>query len=165
MRKIYYKIFASLIIIASISGCKLDPPIYPAGSTSTGTSGKLVDNGSTITYTISGTTTTLKLAFFQVIAADPTTSPNGNTQILGGTTQSGGFSLSFSNNKAGTYNIDLLYINGLLGDSGKVTVTELNVTSADGMHGTIKGTFTTDLIDLNTNATTTGITGSFNITI
>jgi hypothetical protein len=100
---------------------------------------------------------------FQVMAADASTIPDGNTQILGGTTPAGGFSLSFRNNKPGTYDIDILSLNGMLGDNGKVTVTELNTT--DGFHGTIKGTFTTDLFNISTGDTITGVTGTFNITL
>jgi hypothetical protein len=156
MRKIYLAFFTSLLVIVGLTGCKLDAPIYPDGTT--------VSAG-TITYNISGTVTTLKLVGFQVIAASSAV-PKGSTQIIGGTAQAtAAFSLFFSGTTAGTYDIDILYINGLFGENGKVIVTELNVTSADGLHGTIKGTFTTDLSDLTTNQTTTGVTGTFNITI
>jgi hypothetical protein len=165
MRKLYSKVFTALLILACFSGCKLDPPIYPSGITPTGTVNTgttLSNNGSKINYTINGTTTTLTMTAFQVIAADPATVPNGNTQILGGTTPAGGFSLSFGNTQPGTYDIDILYLNGLLGENGKVTVTQLNTT--DGLHGTIKGSFFTDLINFTTNETTTGVTGTFDIT-
>jgi hypothetical protein len=166
MRKLYFKVFTSLLIIAGLTGCKLDPPIYPANSTTTqtGTPGEtLIKNGSTITYNVNGNITTLTMTAFQVMAADTSTIPDGNTQIMGGTTPEGGFSLSFSNNKAGTYDIDVLYLNSMLGDNGKVTVTQLNTT--DGFHGTIKGTFTTDLLNISTGETITGVTGTFDITL
>jgi hypothetical protein len=165
MRKLYFKVFTSLLIIAGLTGCKLDPPIYPAGSTTTetGTTGETLTKNGTITYNVKGIESTLTMTAFQVMAADASTIPDGNTQILGGTTPAGGFSLSFSNSKAGTYNIDILYLNGMLGDNGKVTVTQLNTT--DGFHGTIKGTFTTDLFNVSTGETITGVTGTFNITL
>jgi hypothetical protein len=165
MRKLYFKVFTALLILACFSGCKLDPPIYPSGITPTGTDDTgvtLTNNGSKITYTINGTTATLNMTAFQVIAADPSTVPNGNTQLSGGTTSAGGFSLSFSNTQPGTYDIDILYINGLIGANGKVTVTQLNTT--DGLHGTIKGIFTTDLVNFTTGEIIKDVTGTFDIT-
>lgn len=162
MRKIYYKICVLLLIVATLPGCKLDPPIYPS-VTSTA---DLTDNGSTITYTINGTTTTLKLVAFQVIAASSEI-PNGSTQIIGAATQgTSSFTLFFSGTTAGTYDIDILYLDtAWFGENGKVTATTLNVTSSDGLHGTIKGTFTTDIANILTNETITGVTGTFNITV
>jgi hypothetical protein len=32
MNKLYYKLFMALFLAVAISGCKLDPPIYPEGT-------------------------------------------------------------------------------------------------------------------------------------
>ena len=186
MLKIYPAFFLYVIIISLLAGCKLDKPIYPSntdttsvtvptGTTGTGTTGTgtgttgtgatptLIDNGSTITYTINGNTTVLSEVAFQVSQPDAITYPTGNTLLVGGTNSSGGFALSFSSIKTGNYGIDLLFLGNYTGSGGKVSVTTL--TTTDGYHGTIIGTFTTDLNDITTSAMVKGVTGTFNIKI
>jgi hypothetical protein len=75
MNKLYYKLFMILFIAVAISGCKLDPPIYPEGTVANpgaNGGGGIVSAGGTITYTMDGKTTTLKPAFFQVISSSST---------------------------------------------------------------------------------------------
>jgi hypothetical protein len=187
--------FFFAIIISLIAGCKLDKPIYPStndtttvkgtgttgtgtgttgtGTTGTGTTGTgtgstgntpaLVDNGSNITYTINGNTTVLNEVAFQVTQPDTTTHPFGSTLIVGGVDISGGFSLAFSGMKPGNYGIDLLFLGNYTGSGGKVSVTTL--TTTDGVHGTVIGTFTTNLTDITTSSIVSGVTGTFNIKI
>ena len=183
MMKSYLAFFLHIVIISSLAGCKLDTPIYPSntdttavtgttgtdttgtttGTGTTGTTSGLVDNGSTITYTINGNTTVLNYVAFQVVQPNALTYPSGNTQLIGGIDKSGGFSLTFSSNKTGNYSIDLLFLGNYTGSGGDISITTL--TTTDGSHGTIIGTFATTLTDITTKAIVKGVTGTFNIKI
>jgi len=163
MNKLYYKLFMVLFIAVAISGCKLDPPIYPEGTVANPGAGGGISTGSTITYTIDGKTTTLnKNVIFQVIAPGGAGGETGNTQIGGGTDISNLFTLSAKTVTAGNY--DAILAVGTMFGEGMVTFTELNTTGG-GLKGTVKGTFTgevTDIADVN-NPTSKTVTGSFDI--
>ncbi|MBK0377723.1 hypothetical protein [Mucilaginibacter segetis] len=133
-----------LFIAVSITGCKLDPPIYPEGAGS-----------GTVTYTINGTTTTKHNVSFVMTAASGTTTPA--SIYMGNDTD---FGLAFDGSSKGTFDIGILVIGDALG-TGTVTVTTYDLT--DSTHGTLKGTFTADLYDSTTNTTTSNVTGTFDI--
>ena len=166
MNKLYYKLFMVLFIAVAISGCKLDPPIYPEGTVATpgangGTNGGgVVSAGGTITYTMDGKTTTLKPAFFQVIPVAQLP-PDGSIQIAGGNDVQNMFSLGAKTTVAGTFDAEVIMVGSLAGE-GTVTFTEINVPG--GVKGTVKGTFTGKVSDLSGGGEK-DISGSFNITM
>jgi hypothetical protein len=163
MNKLYYKLFIFLFLAVAISGCKLDPPIYPEGTVANPDGeggGGGVTIGGTITYVLDGKTTTLKPAVFQVISSAQLP-PNGSTQIAGGTDAMNMFSLGAKTTVAGTFDADLIMVGSLLGE-GTVTFTEINVPG--GVKGTVKGTFTGKVSDLSGEGEK-DISGSFNITM
>jgi hypothetical protein len=55
-----------------------------------------------------------------------------------------------------------MFIGGLVNNGGTVHITTFD--TVDGKTGTIKGTFTTDLSDLESGDVYTGVTGTFEIT-
>lgn len=166
MNKRYSKLLLIIIFAFAIGGCKIDAPVYPEGTVPSaeflngnggGTGG--VSNGSSITYTVDGKTTTLKPAFFQVI---PTSQlpPDGSTQIGGGTDPSTAFSLMAETVVKGTFDAGVIILGSSTGE-GKVTFTEINVGS-NGLKGTVKGTFTGKISNFN-DQTEKDISGSFSI--
>lgn len=169
MNKLYTKFLAVVVLAFAIGSCKVDPPIYEAGTVPSadfikgtagpGTGGG-ISNGSTITYTIDGKTTTLKTAFFQVISASENP-PTGNTQIGGGSDLVTGFSLTSSTAVAGTFDADIITVGTSVG-SGTVTFTEINATGNGGLKGTVKGSFSGKVTDFTT-MTDKDISGSFSI--
>lgn len=169
MNKLYTKFLALIVFAFAIGSCKVDAPIYPAGTVPSadfikgtagpGTGGG-ISNGSTITYTIDGKTITLKTAFFQVISASENP-PTGNTQIGGGSDLITGFSLTSSTAVAGTFDADIITVGTSVG-SGTVTFTEINATGDGGLKGTVKGSFSGKVTDFTT-MTDKDISGSFSI--
>ncbi|MDB5128171.1 hypothetical protein [Mucilaginibacter sp.] len=159
MNKLYYKLFMILILAVAISGCKLDPPIYPEGTVAN-PDGGAITTGGTITYMMDGKTTTVKPAFFQVISSTQLP-PNGNTQIGAGSDPQNMFSLTAETTVAGTFDAGIIMVGSLIGE-GTVTFTEINAPS--GLKGTVKGTFTGKVSDLSGEGEK-DITGSFNITM
>jgi hypothetical protein len=163
MNKLYYKLFMALVLAVAISGCKLDPPIYPEGTVANPDGvggGGGVTNGSTITYVMDGKTTTLKPAVFQVISSTQLP-PNGNIQIGGGSDSQNIFSLTAGTTVAGTFDADIIMVGSLIGE-GTVTFTEIN--APGGLKGTVKGTFTGKVSDPS-GVGEKDISGSFNITM
>ncbi|MCQ6960230.1 hypothetical protein NPE20_19780 [Mucilaginibacter sp. JC4] len=147
-----------LFLAVAISGCKLDPPIYPEGTVANPDGGVTI--GGNITYVMDGKTTTLKPAVFQVISSTQLP-PNGSTQIAGGTDVQNMFSLGAKTTVVGTFDADMIMVGSLLGE-GTVTFTEINVPG--GVKGTVKGTFTGKVSDLSGGGEK-DISGSFNITM
>ncbi|MEB0263099.1 MULTISPECIES: hypothetical protein [unclassified Mucilaginibacter] len=173
MNKLYSKLLLVIFSALAIGGCKVDPVVYPEGTistigktntgtgtgTGTGSNNGGISNGSTITYTVDGKSTTLTTAFFQVINASQLP-PNGSTQIGGGTDAASAFSLSARTTVAGSFDADVIVLGTSFGD-GKVTFTEINTTN-NGLKGTVKGTFTGSVTNL-TNQIKKDISGSFSI--
>jgi len=169
MNKLYTKFLAVIVFAFAIGSCKVDTPIYPegtvpsadflSGNAGAGTGGG-ISNGSTITYTIDGKTTTLKTAFFQVISPSQNP-PTGNTQIGGGSDLTTGFSLTSSTAVAGTFDADIITLGTSVG-SGTVTFTEITTTGNSGLKGTVKGSFSGKVTDFTT-MTDKNISGSFSI--
>jgi hypothetical protein len=161
MNKLYYKLFMVLFLAVAISGCKLDPPVYPEGTVANPDGeGGGVTNGSTITYVMDGKTTTLKPAVFQVISSTQLP-PNGNIQIGGGSDPQNMFSLTAETTVAGTFDAGIIMVGSLIGE-GTVTFTEIN--APGGLKGTVKGTFTGKVSDLS-DQIEKDISGSFSITM
>ncbi|QHS55672.1 hypothetical protein GWR56_09020 [Mucilaginibacter sp. 14171R-50] len=166
MIKNFTKAIFSMLLISAIAGCKLDAPVYPEGTVANegvddGNNNGNTASGRTITYTIDGKTTTLKSnVVFQVYTADQFP-PDGAVQIGGGTDASNLFTLMAPITGTGTFDISGLAAGTtLIGDAGKVTVTQYNVSGSN--KGTIVGTFTGDLVDISNGADKT-VSGSFSI--
>ena len=162
MRKIYLAFFTSLLVIASLTGCKLDPPVYPSGTGTTGTTA-----GNTITLKIGNNTLTYTNDSFIVFPPgsqgailSPTT---GQTTISGlGASQTDVFTLSFLDSKPGTYDIVGVIAGNYTNDpAGKGTVNVTTLSYAN-FRGTLQGTFTVDMIDAQGKAYP-NVSGSFYI--
>lgn len=150
MKKLYYKIFIALFFIGSLAGCKLDPPIFPAGTnpgTGGASSGYIKIKIGDINYTFSTN------AFF---TSYPAGSPeaqaagaaDGQTTLGAvGNTQTDVIALVFRNASTGTFDLpDITAGNFVLAPSpsAQITVTVLTATK-------IEGTFTADMADANDN--------------
>ncbi|TSD63461.1 hypothetical protein FFF34_017880 [Inquilinus sp. KBS0705] len=141
-----------VLLLMTVTGCKNDPPVYPAGLLKTGT----------ITYTLNGPETTIvDNVYFDVILPG-IDAPKGNTQILGGTNADNAFTIQTAIAKTGTSDIDYIQIGHYTGTVGSVVITSFSTT--DGKTGNIQGTFTADLVNVDTDEVANGVTGTFNIT-
>ena len=150
MKKLYYKIFISLFFIGTLAGCKLDPPIFPSGTTpGTGlpTSNYIKIKIDDINYTFS------KSAFFTSFpAGSPEAQQVGATDgqtSLGavGNTQADVIVLLFRNATTGTFDLpDITVGNFVLAPSPSA---QINVTVL--ISKKIEGTFTADMADANDN--------------
>jgi len=153
MEKLYYKIFIALLFIGSLAGCKLDPPIYPAGTVpgNGGTNGSAsnyikVKIGD-INYTFSNS------AFFTSFpAGSPEAQQVGATDgqtTLGaiGNTQTDVITLIFRNATTGTFDLpDIMAGNFVLAPSPSAQINVTILTTKK-----IEGTFTADMADANDN--------------
>ena len=140
------KFFLSFFAIAMlVSGCKLDPPDYAEG---------VVTMQGTGTYTINGATTTRNNLSFVVT---PAQGPTPASISIGNDIDFGIASELPSGNGA----IEGIFIIGDQFGSGTVTFTTNSATSNS--KGTVKGTFTGELVvDINS-GTTIPFTGTFDI--
>ena len=153
MEKLYYKIFIALIFIGSITGCKLDPPIYPAGTalgnggTNGSASGYIKIKIGDINYTFNN-----NASFTSFTAGSPEAQQVGATDgqtSLGafGNTQTDVIALVFRNATTGTFDLpDITAGNFVLAPSPSA---QINVTVLTNKK--IEGTFTADMADANDN--------------
>jgi hypothetical protein len=153
MKRIYYRLLTLLFFAALVSGCKLDAPLNSDGTTLGGTKGNFVN------YTFQGKTVKMSdLVFFQVIA--PGVVPDGSTQIIAGTDPTNAFSIMASTAVAGTFPAEIISIGSDFIGEGTVIFTEIS--SANGLNGTVKGTFTGQMFD-KAGVAAGDISGSFSI--
>lgn len=153
MKTLYYKIFIALFFICSLSGCKLDPPIFPAGTNpGTGGTGGSASNYikvkiGDINYTFSNS------AYFNAYPAGSSQAQavgatDGQTTLGAvGNTQNDVTELVFQNATTGTFDLPNIIVGNFVlapSPSAQINVTVLTATK-------IEGTFTADLADANDN--------------
>lgn len=185
MKKLYHNLIAVICIALFVSSCKLDPPIYPQGTSLTpppagSNTGGSTGNGGTnnggntgggiggSTVPVGGTNTVIvqtgstqktynkNLAFSSVVGANGIIAAQSQTDI---------FMFNYVGDNTGTF--DILSLNFSIysldpSKGGKVTVISNSMNSALPPKGTIKGTFTINLVDANGKAAGVAY-GSFNI--
>jgi len=150
MKKFYYKIFIALFFIGSLAGCKLDPPIYPAGTAPGNglpTSSYIKIKIGDINYTFSNSAsfTSYPAGSSEAQAAGAT---DGQTSLGAlGNTQTDVIALVFRNATTGTFDLpDIVAGNFVLAPSPSA---QINVTVLTNKK--IEGTFTADMADASDN--------------
>jgi len=150
MKKLYFKIFIALFFIGSLVGCKLDPPIYPAGpapGTGLPATGYIKIKIGDIDYDFRNNATFTSFPAGSS-EAQQVGATDGQTSLGAfGNTQTDVIALVFRNATTGTFDLpDIQAGNFILAPSPSA---QINVTVLTAKK--IEGTFTADMADANDN--------------
>ena len=155
MKNFFKGLLLLCLISLTIAGCKVDPPIYPAGTLQSGT----------ITYSTDGTApiTIKDNVLFEAILPGGE-APQGNLYIYGSGANNVNFTLMSTVAAEGDHPLATLSIGNLILVEGTGTVKITKYTTTDGKTGTVAGTFTADMTDPDSGDIYEDVTGTFEIT-